>query len=78
MAQRPGINEVIRQFTDNLAPEFRGIRDDLRRFMRANLESMLQRMDLVSREEYDIQVQLLNRLRARVDKLEQQLHDHDN
>ncbi|MGU9977575.1 MAG: accessory factor UbiK family protein [Candidatus Oxydemutatoraceae bacterium WSBS_2016_MAG_OTU14] len=73
MAERKNINDIIQQALDNLSPEFIGMRDELKKFMRANLESILQRMDLVSREEYDIQVQLLERLRHRIADLEQKI-----
>ncbi len=77
MAERKNINDIIQQALDNLSPEFIGMRDELKKFMRANLESILQRMDLVSREEYDIQVQLLERLRHRIADLEQKIQDKE-
>lgn len=46
------------------------MREEIGKFMHANLSAMLERMNLVSREEYDIQVQLLDRLRQRIDELE--------
>ena len=69
--------ETIAQFVKDLAaglpPLATELRDEFERNARAGLESLLQRMDLVSREEYDVQVALLERLRLRVDELERQL-----
>jgi BMFP domain-containing protein YqiC len=46
---------------------------DLERNLRAMLAQQFQRLDLVTREEFDVQVELAERLRARVEALEQQL-----
>jgi BMFP domain-containing protein YqiC len=35
----------------------------------------LRRLDLVTREEFDVQLQLLARTRARIDELEQRIAD---
>ena len=37
------------------------------------LESMLQNLDMVSREEYDVQTEVLKRTRQRLEELEQRL-----
>ena len=37
------------------------------------LEGMLQKMDLVSRNEYDIQTEVLKRTRERIEQLEQRI-----
>ena len=80
--------EAIAQFVKSLAaglpPLATELRDEFERNARAGLESLLQKMNLVSREEYDIQVALLERLRQRVTELEQRLqaeqekHDTDD
>lgn len=46
---------------------------DLRKNLRAMLTSALSRMDLVTREEFDVQTAVLARTRARLDELEQQV-----
>lgn len=46
---------------------------DLERNLRAMLGSALTRLDLVSREEFDIQRELLARTRARLEALEKQV-----
>jgi ubiquinone biosynthesis accessory factor UbiK len=48
---------------------------DLESNMRAVLESGLRKMNLVNREEFDVQSALLGRLQERVKQLEQQLKD---
>ena len=49
------------------------MRSDLEKKVRAGLEPMLKKMNLVSREEYDVQVILLDRLRKKLHALEQRL-----
>lgn len=46
---------------------------DLERNLRAMLGSALTRLDLVSREEFDIQREVLTRTRARLAELEKQV-----
>jgi ubiquinone biosynthesis accessory factor UbiK len=46
---------------------------DLERNLKAMMAQQFQRLDLVTREEFDVQVELVERLRARVDALEQRI-----
>ena len=48
-------------------------REDLTRNFRSALQAGLSRLDLVTREEFEIQTRVLARTRQRVEKLEQQL-----
>ncbi len=75
--ERAKIEEFIRQLVRDLPPALAGMREELAEHLRAGLEPLLQKMNLVSREEYDIQVALLERLRKRVAELEQRLDQQD-
>ncbi len=46
---------------------------DLERNLKAMMAQTFQRLELVTREEFDVQVELLTRLRARVETLEKRL-----
>jgi len=46
---------------------------DLRKNLRAVLTSALARMDLVTREEFDVQTAVLTRTRQRLEELEKQV-----
>lgn len=50
---------------------------DLERNLKAMMGQTFQRLELVTREEFDIQVEMLERLRTRVEALERQLADDD-
>ncbi len=71
------IERILRQLQENLSPELHLACDELKKVMRANMSALLQRMDLVSREEYDIQVDLLERLRQQVAEIEQSLGQYE-
>lgn len=48
---------------------------DVEKHLRAGLEGTFQRMDLVTRDEYDLQVALLARTREKLEALEQRIHE---
>lgn len=67
------LDEFVDSVFRNMPSAFGEIREECQRNFRANIESLLQKMDLVSREEYDIQTALLEKLRSRVEELEQRI-----
>ena len=68
--------EEIAKMISGLIPEdLRQGREDLERNIRAALNSALARMNLVTREEFDIQSELLSRTRTLVDELEKKVQD---
>lgn len=48
---------------------------DLQRNLKATLTQQLARLDLVTREEFDVQAQVLARTRARLEALERRLDE---
>ena len=46
---------------------------DIERNLRANLTSFLSRLDLVTREEFDVQSKVLERTREKLNRIEAQL-----
>lgn len=46
---------------------------DLKKSAKAIIQSAIERLDLVSREEFDAQAEVLNKTRAKLDALEEQL-----
>ncbi|CAN1494169.1 Ubiquinone biosynthesis accessory factor UbiK [Burkholderiaceae bacterium] len=47
---------------------------DIQRNVKASMGQAFNRMDLVTREEFDVQTDLLSRAQVRIEALEQQLH----
>jgi ubiquinone biosynthesis accessory factor UbiK len=64
------LDDLSRQIGDGLPLGLRAFGDDLRRQIRASAEAALSRLDLVSREEFDIQVAVLQRTREHLAQLE--------
>jgi BMFP domain-containing protein YqiC len=64
------IDEIARRLLDNLPPAFRATQRDLESNFRAVLRSSLGKLDLVTRDEFDVQSRVLERTRARLEALE--------
>lgn len=71
------INALARQLRDALPQGLRDLPGDLEDRFRDVLKAGLTKMDLVTREEFDVQVKVLQRTRERIDQLEKQLRDSD-
>ena len=66
------IEKVLEQIA-NVVPGTAAARDELRALLNASFNSMLGRMNLVSREEFDAQTALLARAREKLEALEARL-----
>lgn len=75
MTQRNKLNldELAQQLVGSLPESIRAISDDLENNFRSLLKSGFERMDLVTREEFDLQVAVLERTRTRLEALETEL-----
>ena len=67
------LDEMARKLADSMPGGIKVMQSDLEKNARAVLESMLSKMNLVSREEFDIQAAVLARSRAKIDALEKQI-----
>ena len=64
------IDEIARKLFESVPPALRTVQKDLETNFRAVLRSSLSRLDVVSREEFDTQMKVLERTRARLEQLE--------
>lgn len=69
------LDDLANKLADAVPEDIRGLRDDLKSNFHAVLQTMLGNLDLVSREEFDIQRKVLERTRAKLEKLEQELEE---
>lgn len=69
------IDELSRQISRALPDSVNAIRQDLETNIRATLSSLLGKMNLVSREEFEIQQRVLERTRAKLEQLEKQVSE---
>lgn len=67
------INEIAQRLLASLPAAVRGAQVDLEHNFRTVLRSTLGKMDLVTRDEFDVQTKVLERTRARLAVLEARL-----
>lgn len=67
------LDDLARRLAESVPPGLTAVRDDLERNFRAVLQSGLNRLDLVSRQEFDVQAGVLRRTRERLEELERRL-----
>ncbi len=64
------LDELVDKLGQVLPPGAAGLKSDFDKNAKAALQSALGKMDLVTREEFDLQVALLERTREKLDRLE--------
>ena len=67
------LDELARKLADAVPPGLAALRDDLERNFKAVLQSGLAKLDLVTRQEFDIQAAVLRRSRERLEELEKRI-----
>lgn len=67
------IEHLARQIHESMPKGIREFGDDVEKKIRQVLQSQLTKMDLVNREEFDIQTQVLLRTREKLAALEQRV-----
>jgi hypothetical protein len=72
------IEQIARQVHESMPKGLRDLGEDMEKKIRQVLQSQLTRLDLVSREEFDVQTQVLLRTREKLVLLEQRLSDLEN
>lgn len=72
------LDEITRRLAAAVPRELRTARAELEEQFRAVLESAFDRMDLVTREEFEIQKKVLARTREKLEALEQRLEEEDD
>jgi len=69
----PNLDEMVNRLLKTLPAGMREFSHDAEKNLRAALHSTLKKMDLVTREEFDIQQGVLARTRAKLEALEKQV-----
>lgn len=67
------LDDLARRLSETVPPGLNAVRDDLERNFRAVLQAGLARLDLVTRQEFDVQAGVLRRTRERLEQLESRL-----
>ncbi len=66
-------DDVVQKLTDACPPVVRDIKEDLERNFKSILQSAFSKLDLVTREEFDVQAGVLARTRAKLETLERKV-----
>lgn len=66
----PNFNVFFEQVTNALPKNLFSLHQDLEKNLRVALDSALRKMNLITREEFDVQTAVLERTRARLEVLE--------
>lgn len=69
------LNDLSKQFIDNLPPAFKSMHQELDKTFRTVMHSVFTKMDLVSREEFDAQAALLAENKIKLAELQKELDD---
>jgi BMFP domain-containing protein YqiC len=72
------LEELARKLADAVPPGLVALRNDLEQNFKAVLQSGLAKLDLVTREEFDVQAAVLRRSRERLEALERRIADLEN
>jgi BMFP domain-containing protein YqiC len=67
------LDDISGKVAQTLPKGLQALQNDMQHNLRSGLESALARLNLVTREEFDVQAAVLQRTRARVEALEKQL-----
>jgi len=69
------LNELAKRLTNAMPSDINFLKSDLEKTFHAILQSSLSKLNLVSREEFEVQQALLARLRAQLEQLESKVTD---
>jgi BMFP domain-containing protein YqiC len=72
---RFSLDELARQLSESVPQNLKVLGQDLERNFKTLLQSGIERMELVSREEFDLQRAVLERTRAKLEQMEARLAD---
>ena len=73
MVNRDSLNDLAQKITSLLPENVQQMQQDLESNIHSLLQNTLSQMNLVTREEFDVQAALLQRTREKLEKLEQLL-----
>ena len=74
-SDRPALDSLAKQLADSVPGHLKSMGEDMERNFKSLLQSALARMDLVTREEFDVQTAVLARTREKLEALEARLKD---
>ena len=72
------IEELADKFSQSIPPGAKAFQQDIEKNFKQMLQSLIGKMDLVTREEFDVQKKVLARTREKIEMLEKKLDELSN
>ena len=69
------LDEIARKVNEVIPDDLKNAKQDLEKNVRVATQGILQRLDLVTREEFDVQAKMLAKSQLRVKELEQRIQE---
>lgn len=69
------IEEVVQSISDVIPPGLSAMQADVEKNIRAAMSATFAKLDLVTREEFDVQTQVLHRTREKLEALQQRVSE---
>ncbi len=73
MFDAKSLDDIANRLANVIPPSFNHLKDDMEKNFHAILQSALSRLDLVSREEFEVQKAVLTKTRQKLETLEQRV-----
>ncbi|MCK5718617.1 MAG: accessory factor UbiK family protein [Thiomargarita sp.] len=73
MSSIPNFDNFFKTFTETLPKGFLNLHQDIEKNLRVALDASLRKMNLITREEFEVHIAVLNRTRAKLEQLEKQI-----
>jgi len=67
------LDELTKRISDNLPDSVKTLQLDLEKNIKASVQGLFREMDLVTRDEFDLQTAVLERVNEKLKKLEAQI-----
>jgi BMFP domain-containing protein YqiC len=75
MIDPKSIDELVQRISGLMPDSATRFQAEIEKNLKSGLKGVLQKMDLVTREEYDVQTAILERSRSRLEALEKRIAD---
>ena len=69
------VDDFANKIKDITPESLKSSKEEMQKTLKSGAEGVLQKLDLVSREEYDIQVALLRKCQEKIDELEAKISE---
>ncbi len=67
------LNDIVENIVDSLPEGLKNAPEDIKQHLRDAVNAQLTKLDIVTREEFDVQMNVLKKTRTKVNKLEKQI-----